>query len=152
MKTFLQSAACLAITAMSAAALDASFVSQMQTTTQKLERDAGVVQQALKSKNHDAADVKAKIAAMSADVAALHQLVDQLEAKQPQLSARDQKDWTLMKDRVKVLGIFHDNKQRLAAEDLGKNRGMVRAFADGVALSAKLLRESAAKLQRGPVS
>jgi len=136
MKSLLQTAVCLAITSLSAAALDARFVSQMQTTAQKL----------------DAADVKAKIAAMSSDVAVLHQLVDHFEATQPALSGRDQQDWTLMKDRIKVLGIFNDNKQRLAAENLGKHRGMVRAFADGVAVRAKLLHESAAKLQRGRIS
>ncbi|MBY0506870.1 MAG: hypothetical protein K2X03_23320 [Bryobacteraceae bacterium] len=152
MKNLFPIAACLALTATSAVALDAGFVSQMQTTAQKLESDATAVQQALKNKKHDATEVKAKIAAMSADVAALHQLVKQFEATQPQLSGRDQQDWTLMKDRVAVLGIFHDNKQRLAAEDLGKHRGMVRAFADGVALRAKLLRESALKLQRAPVT
>ena len=152
MRPILRTASALALAAMSAAALDSSFVNQMQSTAQKLERDATVVHRALKSKRHDANDVKAKIEAMAGDVEALQQLVKDFEATNPQMSSREQADWAALRDKVQVLGIFHENKRRLAAEDVAKHRSLIRAFADGVALRAKKLQVSAAQLQRGPVS
>jgi TolA-binding protein len=152
MRPILRTASALAFAAMSAAALDSSFVSQMQTTAHKLEREATGVHRALKSKRHDANEVKAKIDAMASDVEALQKLVKDFEATNPQLSSREQADWAALRNKVEVLGIFHENKRRLATEDLAKHRGQIRAFADGVALRARKLQVSAAQLQRGPVS
>lgn len=150
--TLLKTAGCLALASMSALALDAGFVNDLQRTAQKIERDATVVQQALKSKNHDAADVKGKIEAMTADVAALHELTKSFEAGNPQLSGRDQADWARLREKVQVLGIFHENKRRLASDDLAKNRTLIRAYAEGVAQRAKKLQATAAGLQRSPLS
>ncbi len=150
--TFLKTAGCLAITAMSALALDAGFVNDLKQTAQKIERDATSVQLALKSKKHDAAEVKGKIEAMTADVEALDALVKKFEASQPQLSNRDQVDWARLREKVQVLGIFHENKRRLAGEDLAKNRSLVRGFAEGVVLRAKRLQVAVGELQRSPVS
>jgi len=152
MRPILRTASALALAAMSAAALDSSFVNQMQTTAQKLERDASGINRALKSKRHDANDVKAKIDAMAGDVETLQTLVKDFEGTNPQLSSREQAEWALLREKVQVLGIFHENKRRLAAEDFAKHRSLIRAFADGVALRAKKLQMSAAQLQRGPVS
>jgi TolA-binding protein len=152
MRPILGTAGLLAFAAISAAALDLPFVNQLRSTAQKLERDAAEVHRALKSKRHDADDIKARIDAMSSDVESLQKLVKDFEGTNPQFSSREQADWAALREKVRVLGIFHENKRRLAAEDLAKNRSLIRAFADGVALRAKKLQVSAAQLQRGPVS
>ncbi len=152
MRPILRTASAFACAVISAAALDSSFVTQMQSTAQKLERDATDVHRALKSKRHDADEIKARIEAMAGDVDTLQQLVKDFEATNPQLSSREQADWAALREKVQVLGIFHENKRRLAAEDVARNRSLLRAFADGVALRAKKLQVSAAQLQRGPVS
>ena len=152
MRTFFRTAGCLAITTISAMALDSAAVNQLQQTAQRLERDAITVQQALKSKKHDVTAVKAKIELMTADVGALDQLVKQIDDTNPQLSARDQAEWVKTRQLIHIITALHESKERAATEDLAKNRGLVRDYAAGVALRAKLLQGALMQLQRSPVS
>ncbi|MFN7924509.1 MAG: hypothetical protein U0Q16_30690 [Bryobacteraceae bacterium] len=149
MRSFVRTATCFALAALSAAALEKEFVDQMLESARNLERDASVVSLALKSKKADAEDVKKKIDAMSADLGRLHELVAKFESTNPQLSGRDRTDWQLIKDKVKLLEIFHDRKKQLASEDFSRNRTLIRAHADGVAKRAQRLQETARRLQRG---
>ncbi len=152
MRTFLRTAGCLAIATISAMALDGGAVNQLQQTAQRLERDATSVQQSLKNKKHDATAVKAKIESMTADVGSLDQLVKQIDDANPQLSGRDQAEWVKTRQLIQIITALHGSKERAASEDLVKNRGLVRDYAFGVALRAKLLQGALTQLQRGPVS
>lgn len=150
MRTFLTTTlSCLALAALPAAALEKEFVDQIVLSAQNIERDATEVGRALKTKAVDKSDVTAKIDAMSGDVNKLKQLVSQFEATNPQLSERDKTDWEMLKAKVQLLEIFHERKKTLAAEDLGKHRGTIRAHANGVALRAQKLQQTASKLRRG---
>lgn len=142
----------MALAALSAAALDRDFAEQILHSARAIERDATAVQLALKSKTVDAGNVKAKIETMGTDVARLTQLVAEVDGSAPQLSERDQADWKLVKDKVTLLGIFHDQKKVLADGDLAKNRGLLRAHAKGVAFRAQKLQETASRLGRSPLS
>lgn len=150
MRTFLTTTlSCLALAALPAAALEKEFVDQIMQSAQNIERDASEVSRALKTKSVDKPGVTAKIDAMSGDLTKLKQLVSQFEAGNPQLSERDKADWEMLKAKVQLLEIFHDRKKTLAAEDLGKHRGAIRAHANGVALRAQKLQQTASKLRRG---
>ncbi len=142
----------LAITAASAMALDKEFVDKMTESARNVERDAMGLGTALKSKSLDAAAVKVKIGAMSADLPELQVLVDQYEAAHPTFSGRDAADWKLVKEKVQLLEIFHARKKQLAEKDLSKNRGLIRAHADGVAKRARMLQQTLTRLERSPLS
>jgi hypothetical protein len=150
MRLFARTLSCLALTVFSAAALEKEFVDQLLQSARNIERDSSVVGLALKTKRIDAEDLKAKIDAMSADLTKLQELVTQYESTHPTLSERDRADWLIVKEKVQLLEIFHDQKKKLAAEDLSKNRALIRAHANGIAMRAQKLQESAAKLQRMP--
>ena len=138
--------------AVPAFALDQDIVTRMIDSARVIERDASAIGSSLKSRKFDTAAVKEKINAMSADVGALLSLVAEVERKEVQMSERDRADWKLLRDRVQLLEIFHTQKQKLAEEDVAKNRSAIRAHAAGVALRAQKLQQTAEKLQRSPVS
>lgn len=152
MRTMVHTGLLLALAAVSASALDKEFVDQMMTSAKNIERDAGVVRDALKPKQVDASGLREKIDAMSADLNKLQELVNHFESTHPSLSGRDLADWKMVKDKVQLLEIFHGQKKALAAGDLSKNRSMLRAHANGVAERAAKLQQSVMKLQRAPIS
>ena len=143
---------CLMMTALSAFALDQSFVDSAMQSARNIERDAALVGAAVKSKHVDADDVRKKVDAMSADIAALHKLVADFEAANPQMSERDRADWKVVTDMVKLLEIFHGQKQKLVSEDLARNRSLIRAHANGVAWRADKLQQTLAKIGRAPLT
>ncbi|MFN0102222.1 MAG: hypothetical protein ACKV2U_09040 [Bryobacteraceae bacterium] len=140
---------CLLLAASAAAALEKEFVDQMVQSSQNLERDAASVSRALRTKTIDPADVTNRIEAMNADIVKLRELVQQFDATHPELSERDRSAWRLLKDKVHIIEAFHGQKKSMANADIDKNRSSIRALADGVALRAKKLQQSAAILRRG---
>jgi hypothetical protein len=124
----------------------------MMEAAQNIQRDANLVSAATKGKKIDAEHVQRTIHAMSADVAALHKLVADFEATNPQFSTSEGAHWTLVKEKVQLLKIFHGQKKKLASEDFSRNRSLIRAHADGVAKRAQMLQQTLAKLTRLPVS
>ena len=152
MRTSFRTAGCLAIATISAMALDSGSVNQLQQTAQRLEREATSVQQSLKNKNYDAPAVKVRIESMTSDVGALDQLAKQIDASSPQMSGRDEADWVKTRQLIQIITALHGSKNQAASEDLVKNRALVRDYAVGVALRAKLLQGTLTRLQRGPVS
>lgn len=97
----------------------------------------------------DKGEVTKMIGDMTTDVNKLQELVTSFDSTKPMLSDRDKIDWQLVKDKVQLLEIFHGQKQKLATEDMTKNRGMIRAHADGLAVRAQKLQVTANKLRRG---
>lgn len=148
MRSLLFAVHCLVFAALPAVALEKELVNQIVQSAQNIGRDATSVNQALKSKKFDAATVTKNIEAMEADIAALQEVVAKFEATNPSLSERDRADWKLLKDKVQLIEIMHDQKKKLAAEDFSKNRSLVRAHATGLAQRAKRLQATAEKLSR----
>ena len=139
----------LVLAACSAAALEKELVDQIVKSAQNIERDANMVSKALKVKQVDKGEVNRMIGDMTTDVNKLQELVTNFESTNPTLSDRDKIDWQLVKDKVQLLEIFHGQKQKLATEDMTKNRGMIRAHADGLVVRAQKLQVTANKLRRG---
>jgi hypothetical protein len=152
MRTIAKTASCLMLTALYAVALDRQFIDRTMEAAQNIERDANLVSAAIKTKTIDAEDVQKKIDAMSADIAALHELVAQFEATNPQFSASESAQWKLVKDKVQLLEIFHGQKKKLAYEDFARNRSLIRAHAKGVAERAQKLQRTLAMFTPAPVS
>lgn len=152
MNTLAKTLGGIVFAAFSAAALDKEFTTQLLESARNIEREATTVSAVLKTRRFDANDVRTKIDAMSGDLAKLQELVDKFEKEHPQLSERDQSDWKLVKDKVQLLEIFHQQKKKLASEDIGKNRSLIRAHSDGVAQRAAKLQKTVAALQRVPLS
>lgn len=142
----------LAMAVCAAPALERELVDRIVESARSIERDASAVGQALKPRRPDSGEVVRKIDAMSADVAKLQEVVAQLESSDPVLSDRDRADWQLVKDKVQLLSIFHERKKTLAAEDIGKHRSLIRAHANGLALRAQKLQQTASRLLRQPSS
>lgn len=149
MTTFFKAFGSLALFACTAAALEKDFVDRLVQSAQNIERDATMLDQALKNKQPDRADVTRKLDGMDADVAKLQELVKELDSTNPQLSDRDRVVWDLVKQKVQLIEIFHGQKKTLAAEDFGKHRGLIRAHAKGLVLRAQKLQQSAGTLRRG---
>ncbi len=151
MKTLVRAMGCLVLATFSAAALEKDFVDQILESARNVEREAADVSLALKKKA-DTEDVKKKIEAMNDDLVKLQELVATFEASHPTMSERDRADWETIKSRVQLLGIFHNEKKKLADEGLNKNRGLIRAHADGLVKRAQNLQAAAVRVQRAPMS
>lgn len=148
MKVSLQFCGVMLLAASSALALDKEIAGRMIEASQRLETDAKAISLALKSKNVAVDEVHKRMGQMDADMAKLQESVSEVEATAPEMSDRDKRDWELVKTKVKLLEVFHTNKKTLVAEDVMKNRTMIRAHADGVAQRAVKLRQTAVGLQK----
>lgn len=148
MKFTMQMCGVLVLAASSAFALDKEIAGKMMEATQRLETDARAIHATLKSKNAPAEEIHKHLARMDEDLAKLRETIREVEATEPQMSARDKRDWELVKTKAQLLEVFYTNKKNLVAEDVRKNRSMIRAHANGVALRAEKLRQTAAGLQK----
>jgi len=107
--------------------------------------DAQQISTALKSKNFDTNEVKNKIEATQGRINNLKEAVAAYEAANP--GAVNSENWKAVKDRVTLLEIFASRKAELLT-DAQRNRGMLRAHADGIVKRAVSLQETAARLQQ----
>ncbi len=148
MKISMRLCGVLLLAASSALALDREIAGEMIEAAQRLESDAKAISAALKSKNAAVDEVHKRMGQMDADMAKLQESVSQVDAAETEMSARDRRDWELLKTKVKLLEVFHTNKKTLVTEDVMKNRSMIRAHADGLALRAMKLRQTVAGLQK----
>lgn len=146
---FFKLAGSIALAASSAFALEKDLVDRIIASAKNIEQDATSVDSALKSRKAGQSDVSRHLESMTTDLAKLQEVVSHFDSSNPSLSDRDRADWQLVKDKVQLLGIFHEQKKALVAEDVSKHRGMIRAHAKGVAVRAQKLQETAARLRRG---
>ena len=109
-----------------------------------IEADATQINLTLKSKKFDASDLKAKVDGAHANYANLQKAVSEYEAANA--GAVNSTEWKAVKDRVELLGIFLNRKNELVS-DAQKNRGMLRAHAQGIAKRAADLQQTASRLQ-----
>jgi len=103
----------------------------------------------LSVKQPDAQGIRDGLNAMGEDIENLHKLVVKLTEENPLFVERGDHDWDRLKTQVQLLGIFHNTKDELMkADDMKKNRSVLRAHAKGLALRSALLQETATRLQR----
>jgi hypothetical protein len=124
-------------------------LSEIGLHAQKVQQDAENITNHLNSKQPDRQFLKDKIGATADDMAKLQQLVKDFESRNFALAEWQKKDWEFLKSKVQLLSIFYDTKKELVlAENLQKNRSMLRAHAKGVAVRAAKLQETAGRLQK----
>ena len=79
----------------------------------------------------------------------LQQLVKDCESRNFELSEWQKKDWDLLKTNVQLVSIFYNRKKEIVlADNRQKNKSLSRAHADGVAIRAAKLQETASRLQK----
>jgi len=121
----------------------------IRTQAGQVEKGSEQVTLLLKANQPDAQAIRDVITATGRDIENLHLLVVGLTETNPQFIQRGDKDWDLLKQQVQLLSIFHNAKQELTkADDLRKNRSLLRSHAKGLATRAGLLQETAQRLQR----
>lgn len=144
---FYRAAAVLFATALSSFAFDLRHISEIQQTAQELERNATLLQNALKSKNPNVETAIANFQLMTSKLSSLDLIAHRFEASKPTLDESTKATWTNLRQKIQALSLSHDSKDRLVGQDLPKYRFMIRAYADGVAQKARTIQSSAAKIQ-----
>lgn len=122
-------------------------IEQMRDEARKLRDEARQASSLLKSKSVDAKSVLESLDAKEETIAKLRDLAATFEAAGSELTPAQRQQWDLVKTKIQLLEVFHGNKKRLAEGDLRKNRGMVRAHADGLAFRAAALEKTLSTLQ-----
>lgn len=146
MMTAIRSLSILATLTGAALAADVKSIMQHART---IEADATQINLALKTKKFDAGELKSKIDATHANFNNLKQAVSDFEAAHP--ASVNTTEWKAVKDRVELLGIFLNRKSELAS-DAHRNRGMLRAHAQGIIKRAADLQQTASRLQSSSTS
>lgn len=122
-------------------------LANIKTHAANVERDSAQTAQLLKAKQPDVAAVRSQIDKTGQDITALQKLVADFEATNPSFSDQNKKDWDFLKEKVQLLTIFYNVKQELAsADDMQKNRSMLRAHAKGLSERAAKLQVTAGRL------
>jgi hypothetical protein len=155
MKTIIGGIACLVVALAPAWGADNSveaknmMLSEIGFHAQKVQQDAENVSQHLKSKQMDPQFLKDKIGATADDMGKLQQLVNDFESRNFDLAEWQKKDWDFLKTKVQLLSVFYDRKKELVlADDVAKNKSLLRAHADGLAIRAAKLQATASRLQK----
>lgn len=136
----------LALTfAMSATAVMANdHLSQIRDHARSLEQEFRGIQTAVKSKDFQPDAVRSRLENTGAGVQKLKELVAGVESSSPNVAANP--EWQRTKDLVALLDIFHERKAELLGGDVKKNRSLMKATAEGLAMRAAMLEKSAGKL------
>ncbi len=111
-----------------------------------IESVAGTLAENLKNKRFDSSKLAVDVERLGAEIAKLRQDVETFDASA--LSGPQQADWKLVKTKVELLTIFHDRKAELMKGDVAKNRALLRSHAKGIATRARLLQQTANRLDR----
>ena len=147
MKHPLSTALCLAALVMPVYA--DTRLADISTHADQVKKGSEQVILLLKAKQPDAQAIRDVITTTGGDIENLQLLVVGLTEANPQFIQRGDKDWDLLKQQVQLVSISHNAKQELTkADDLKKNRSLLRAHAKGLAMRATLLQETAQRLQR----
>jgi hypothetical protein len=147
MKRLLNSALCL--TALATSAFADTRLTEITTHAGQVKKGSEQVALHLKAKQPDAQAIHDGLTTMGGDIENLQRLVVELTEANPQFIQRGDKDWDLLEQKVQLLAIFHNTKGELMkADDMKKNRSLLRAHAKGLAMRAGLLQKTAQRIQR----
>lgn len=111
-----------------------------------VQGQAEEINMGLKKKSLTEDALKSKLDTSAASLEQLKNAVAVLESSNANVASLG-KDWQLLKDKVQLLAIFHDRKSELLT-DVNRNRGMIRAHADGIAKRAAMLQQTVSRLQK----
>ena len=115
---------------------------ELMSEAKAFEMQAREASQMLKNKRFDVAALQQALEKKGETLGKLQSLAASYEAGAANLTAAQQKDWEAVKTKIKLLEIFHNTKNELVAQDANKNRGLLRAHAQGLALRAEALQKT----------
>lgn len=117
---------------------------EMESRAIEIQKDADWMSKHLKSRQIDRQQLEQHSTAVEENISKLKELVAAVESGE---SVPSGETWEKVKTKVELLSIFHGRKKELmASSDLSKNRGWLKAHADGIARRAELLQQSASRL------
>jgi chromosome segregation ATPase len=123
-------------------------LNQIVAEAKSTQAEAREISSLLKSKTPDLDRVKAKMETLTSHAANLAEHIAALEAHADELSAPQQQELARMKNVSALLQVFVEQKQKgLEQAEASRNRSLLRAQADGIALRAGMLERSALKFR-----
>lgn len=139
--------ACLALSALCAMA-DSNAFQSISRDAASIQKDADAIATDLKTKTFDPTKVRSEIDSLGKDIATLRKDVETLDANLASLTEQQKKEWELVKTKVQLLTIFHDQKTGLLEGDIDRNRSMIRALSLGISKRARMLQDTVARLDK----
>lgn len=134
--------AAMTATASEPAPATSSPLRDLMSEARAFEVQAREASQILKNKKFDVPALQQALEKKGETLSRLQGLATAYEASASQLTPAQQKDWETVKERIKLLEIFHATKNELTAKDPNKNRRLLRTHAQGLALRAEALQKS----------
>jgi hypothetical protein len=117
---------------------------QIVTEARKTQQEALELAKVLKSKNADVAAATQMLDRLSQHALEVKNMIDATDTSA--LDGRQKAEFERMKMASDVMAVFINNKRALL-QDAGRNRALLRAKAEGIALRAALVEQSAIKLK-----
>lgn len=115
---------------------------ELMSEAKAFEMQAREASQMLKKKNFDVTALQQALDQKGETLGKLQSLAAAHEASATNTTAAQQKDWEAVKMKIQLLEIFHGTKNELVAQDANKNRGLLRAHAQGLAVRAEALQKT----------
>jgi len=119
-------------------------LAQMRDHARELESEFRGLHTAVKAKSVQEAELRNRLEAAGANVDRLKAMAEQVEASHAGLVQGE--DWKRARQVITLLDIFHDQKEKLVADGIGRNRGLIKAHAEGLAKRAAMLHESMTRM------
>ena len=136
-------------TVLSSALFADTHLTEIRTHAGQVKQGSEQIGRLLSVKQPDAQGIRDSIKTMGEDIENLHRLVVKITEANPQFVERGDQDWDRLKAQIQLLGIFHNTKDELMkADDMKKNRSLLRAHAKGLATRSAVLQATATRLQR----
>ncbi len=124
-------------------------LSALKAHAEKVATESQALKQVLKQKSPSRDEILSKVDVTKEGVAKIRSLVAEIESAQPAWLKSDAAAWEDLKNRAVVLAIMHERKAELTSmEAIRKQRGLLRAHVDGVAMRAEKIQQIADQLAR----
>ncbi|MBL8230505.1 MAG: hypothetical protein JNL98_18585 [Bryobacterales bacterium] len=122
---------------------------QLVTEAKKVQLEAEDISKALKPRDFDLPKVKEMMTTLDEHIQKVDALVKELAPFEAGMTAAQKSRYEAVKMKSQLLTVFATNKKTmLDGGDAAKNRGLLRAKADGIAQRAEMLQKSAMALRR----
>lgn len=139
----LMTAALAATFAFAANNTGANHAQEIASRAVSIQKDAEWMSKHLKTRQIDRQQLEQHAQSVEENIAKLKELVAGLESD----GAAKTDSLQLVKTKVQLLEIFHGKKKEILTQgDLSKNRGLLRAQADGIAKRAEMLQRTASQM------
>ena len=123
-------------------------LNQIVAEAKSTQAEAREISTLLKSKTPDLERVKSRMETLTSHAAALAEHITALESHADELSPSQRQELARMKNISALLHVFIEQKQKgLEQAEAFRNRSLLRAQADGIALRANMLERSALKFR-----